>query len=89
MANQFLAQLDSVGERPDQLVLAIGQVMPPAVLGTREEKRAALEGVSEIAVQTLARYSITPARLRELIQLLEVVEAAFKSGDATEEDAAS
>jgi len=87
MANQFLVQIDVASDRPDQIVLAIGQVTSPPVLGTVEEKRAQLEAISQVPVQTLARYSVTPARLGELIKLLENVQRAF---DALEsEEAAS
>jgi hypothetical protein len=83
-ANQFLAQVDAAGDQPDQLILAVGQVTPPPVLGTAEQKRAQLEKITEVNVLTLARYSITPARLRELIALLQTVERVWKGGEADE-----
>jgi hypothetical protein len=76
-ANQFLVQIDVIGEHPDQLILAVGQAMPPAVLGTPEQTRGMLEEIGEINVITLARYSLTPSRLRELIALLQRAEQAW------------
>ena len=87
MANQFLVQIDVASDRPDQIVLAIGQVTSPPVLGTIEEKRTQLEELSQVPVQTLARYSVTPARLVELIKLLEGVQRAFDASEPDEEAA--
>ena len=81
MANQFLMQVDSVGARPDQMIFTIGQVAPPAVLGTAEERLRAVEALgNEISVTPLARYSVTPARLEELIETLQRIQKVF-TGD--------
>lgn len=80
MANQFLVQVDAVADRPDQLILAIGQVTAPPVLGTPEEKLAAIQEFSEVTVRTLARFSITPARLGEFSELLRRALGAFDGG---------
>jgi hypothetical protein len=88
MANQFLVQVDASGERPDQLVIAVGQVMPPPVLGTPEEMEAALERLSEVSIQTLARFSVTPTRLAQLVELLRKAQLIFES-DAAKGEAAS
>ena len=79
-ANQFLAQVDAVGEKPDQLILAIGQLTPPPVLGTDEQKLAQMEQITEVNVVTLARYAITPARLAELIGLLQQAQHIWETG---------
>lgn len=85
MANQFLVQVDTVEGRPDQLILAIGQVTPPPVLGTLEQKVAAAQAISEVSIHTIARYSITPARLRELVTLLQRIgEQAFPIDEGSE-----
>jgi hypothetical protein len=88
-ANQFLAQIDAAGEHPDQLILAIGQVTPPVVLGTPEQKRAQLGEIDEINVNTIARYSITLARLRELIGLLQQVERVLEGGKIPKDEGLS
>ena len=83
-ANQFLAQIDAVGERPDQMILAVGQVTPPAVIGTPEQKLAQLREIKDVSVITLARYSISPARLDELIGLLQQVKKVWETGEIPE-----
>jgi hypothetical protein len=88
-ANQFLAQIDVAGEHPDQLILAIGQVTPPAVLGTPEQMSAQLEEIDELNVNTLVRYSITPTRLRELIGLLQQVERVWEGGKIPKDEGMS
>jgi hypothetical protein len=47
-ANQFLVQIDAAGETPDQIILAVGQVTPPVVLGTPEDRRAQMEEIEEV-----------------------------------------
>jgi hypothetical protein len=88
MANQFLVQIDAAGERPDQIVLSVGQVTGPPLIGTVDEKRAQLDAISHASVHTLARYSVTPARVKELIKLLEGILRAFDA-PATDEGAES
>ena len=85
-ANQFLVQIDAIGDRPDQLILAFGQVTPPPILGTEEEKQAQMAGVDSIKVLPLARYSMTPGRLTELIELLKRIQSVWvtSQGDAAE-----
>jgi hypothetical protein len=86
-ANQFLVQVDTAGDHPEQAVLAIGQVTPPPIVGTPEEQHAQLEQINEVDVITVARYSITPGRLRELIGLLQQVQRAFETREASETEA--
>jgi len=84
-ANQFLVQIDAIGDKPDQLILAVGQLTPPPVLGsTDEEKLAQLSQITEINVLTLARYAITPARLAELIGVLQQVQQVLETEPAPE-----
>jgi hypothetical protein len=83
-ANQFLAQIDAVGDNPDQLILAVGQLTPPPLLGTPAEKETQLEQITEVNVFTLARYAVTPARLAELISLLQQVQRVWETGQIPE-----
>jgi hypothetical protein len=78
MANQFLMQIDAAGLNPDQVVLAVGQATPPVVLGTPEHKAEQLRGVATVQVIPLARYSLTPTRLKELVEMLTKVVDAFE-----------
>jgi len=82
LANTFLAQLDAaVGGQPDQVILAVGQIVPPPVFGGDAEVRVALDALEYVDVKTLARYSITPARLNELIGLLTRLAKVFGPAD--------
>lgn len=74
MANQFLAQIDSLSDgAPDQIVLSLGQLVAPPVLGTEGEKEAQVAALDSVSVNILARYSLTPARVSELLGLLQVI----------------
>jgi hypothetical protein len=72
-ANQIIAQVNS-----GEVFLTFGQVAPPAVLGTPAEQRQQVEEIKamgSIPVRTVARLSMTPAKLLDLVRILnEVVE---------------
>ncbi len=87
-ANQFLAQIDAVAGEPDLLILAIGQAVPPPVLGTPEERAAALQRAGRLSVQTLGRYTLTPKRLAELIELLQRMQRLFQDAPVDRGEAA-
>jgi hypothetical protein len=83
MANQFLFQIDPVGTDPDLLILTVGQLAPPALLGTDDEKVKTFAAMGyQLNVTPLARYGITPRRLDELIETLQKMQTIFKSGHA-------
>jgi hypothetical protein len=64
-ANQFVAQhLD------DQFLITIGQVFPPPVLGTPEERAAQVAQLSFIPIRPLGRFSMDEKRVRELVEVL-------------------
>jgi hypothetical protein len=66
-ANQFLLQAGQLGEGGvEALVLSVGHVAPPAVSGSAEEQRAALEAIADLPIRALGRYSVTPQQVREL-----------------------
>lgn len=84
MANQFLAQIDTLaGGVPDQVVLSIGQLVAPPLLGTTEEKNETFAAIDSVHVNTLARYSLTPARVSELLGLLQMIQRQFGDAQAT------
>ena len=66
LANQFVIQVEQ-----DEFILTLGQMVPPLLLGTPEEKTDQLEQLDFVPVKPLARIAFTRARLRELVQLLE------------------
>lgn len=66
-ANQFIVQFDGdLGAH----ILTVGQLAPPALIGTPEEKREQAERLDFVAVNTVARLAFTPARMQELIGVL-------------------
>jgi len=66
MANQFVSQFE-----PDQFILTVGQVAPPMIIGSEEERLEQLRRISYAPVRTLARVSMSPARMRELVSVLQ------------------
>lgn len=86
MVNQFLLQVDVVNGQIDSFILTMGQVLPPALLGTAEERKAAADQIDTVAVRPLGRYSFTEARLNELVEMLSRVQnslAQAKNADVT------
>lgn len=69
--NQFVAQLapgpDGV---PEELILVVGHIAPPLVLGSQEQVEALMRALGSISVKSHGRFSMTRSRLQELIQLL-------------------
>jgi len=64
-ANQFVIQ-GGGGE----LLLTIGQLAPPMLLGTEDERRQQAEAISYVPIKPLCRISLTADRLGELIDVL-------------------
>jgi hypothetical protein len=62
--------MDAVGTTADSILLTFGHASPPAVTGTPEEQAAQMAKYSEVPVRPLVRISMTPRRLRELVNLL-------------------
>jgi hypothetical protein len=73
--NQFLAQVDR-----GEIFMAIGQVVPPPLTGTTdEERKAQAESIEFIPVKPVARIAFTPAKLQELIQVLEITRTNYEA----------
>lgn len=67
-ANQFVAQVDR-----DEVFLTVGQMLPPPILGATEaDRRESAKTVQYVPVRPVARLAINPARLQELISVLEI-----------------
>jgi hypothetical protein len=65
--NQFLGVV-----QPNEIFLTVGSMVPPAILGdTLEEREATLRNITYVPVKPVARLGFTPARLRELIKVLQ------------------
>lgn len=70
--NTFLAQFTQDPEgAPEDFILTAGHIAPPVLLGSAEEQKAAFAAMGAVSVHTLARISMSPARLFELIDLLQ------------------
>ncbi len=68
-ANQFVSQVDR-----GEVFLTIGQLVPPALLGTEEQRRAQAEQLQYVPVKPVARIAFTPQRLTELISVLQITQ---------------
>jgi hypothetical protein len=66
MTNLFLAQV--VG--PGEIVLNLGQLIPPPLLGTPESQAEQISQFPFVQARALGRFALTPARAEELYTLL-------------------
>ncbi|MEK6328251.1 MAG: hypothetical protein AABM66_12125 [Actinomycetota bacterium] len=65
--NQFVGVV-----QPNEIFITLGSLVPPAIMGgTEEERKAQAESLQFIQVKPVARIAITPARLQELIGVLQ------------------
>jgi hypothetical protein len=65
--NQILGQI--LGK--DEFLLAFGQVAPPILLGTDEQKRDQARMLTFAAIKPVARLAMTRQRIQELRDLLD------------------
>lgn len=72
-----LVQIGSGPEGPEDIIVTLGHVAPPVVLGTSEEQQALMMAIGAISVRPLCRVSLSRARLGELIGALQSVAQAF------------
>lgn len=66
LVNQFLGQSEQ-----EEIVLSIGQMTPPVLMGTREQIIEQARQVSYVPVRTVARLGLTRGRLQELMDVLQ------------------
>jgi hypothetical protein len=66
-ANQFLGQI----VRPGEIVISVGHVTPPPVIGSLEQQTEQLMRVAFAQVRPIARFGLTESRVRELITMLQ------------------
>lgn len=66
-ANQFMGQVDDHGEA----IITVGQVTPPAILGTPEQQAEQIQNVAFVPVKPIARIALGTERLRELVAVLQ------------------
>ena len=65
-ANAFVSQFDK-----DGFIVTIGQMSPPALVGTPSEIKEQLEQIDYVHVQPLARLGLTRERMQELVTFLQ------------------
>ena len=71
--NQFIGQADR-----NEIYLTLGQLVPPALLGSDESKRQQLEALDYVTVRPIVRLGFTPQRLEELIEVLEATKEIYE-----------
>lgn len=67
-SNQFVGQVDP---QDDAFFLTLGQTLPPALLGTPEERAEQLEQLAYVPVKPIARLTFTRRKLEELVAILQ------------------
>lgn len=60
-----------VQHQPAEIIIAMGVMTPPAVIGSPEEQLRQLQDLEFVPIRPLARFGMTPLRVRELIAALE------------------
>lgn len=65
LGNQFLVQFDT-----EAFYLSVGQVAPPAFIGTPEERLEQARALQFVPVRTLGRYSLSRRSVEQLKDLL-------------------
>ena len=65
--NQFLGVV-----HPNEIFLTLGTLVPPAIIGDSvEERRKQVENLPFVPIKPIARVALTPARLEEMIRVLQ------------------
>jgi len=60
-----------IQHQPDHFILSFFEVWPPAILGeSDDEKQQALNSVDYVEAKCVARFVLTPARMKEFAQLM-------------------
>jgi hypothetical protein len=66
LANQFVIQ-----HQQNEFILTIGQIAPPILLGTEQERMEQAKQVAYVPVNVVGRFTFTRERLVELLQVLQ------------------
>lgn len=80
-ANQFVVQIHE-----GTFFLTVGQMVPPALVGTPEERAEQLEQIAYVPVKPIARLTLTPDDARRLSSALnanldQLEQAQYEEGD--------
>jgi hypothetical protein len=71
-ANQFLGQVHQ-----QDVILTLGQLSPPVLVGTPEERLEEATRLGYVPVKAVARFGLTRQRLAELIGVLQQTAANY------------
>ncbi len=66
LTNQFVIQHEQ-----NEFILTLGQLSPPILLGTDEEKREQAKNVAYVPIKVVGRFTFTRQRLGELVDVLK------------------
>jgi len=71
-SNIALVQVgSSLGGGPEDIILVLGHVAPPVLLGTPEEQQASMRTISAVTARSLVRVSMSRDRVAALVQALQ------------------
>ena len=65
-ANQFIIQHEQ-----NEFILTVGQLQPPILLGSPEERKEQAKKLTYVPIKIVARFGLTRQRLAELIEVLQ------------------
>ncbi len=65
-ANQFVIQ-----HQKNEFVLTVGQLQPPILLGSPEERKEQVKKLTYVPIKVVARFGLTRQRLVELVEALQ------------------
>ena len=67
--NTFVGQVQA---EEGAFYLTIGQTLPPALIGTPQERAEQLEQIAYVPVKPVARLALTRSRMEELVAILQM-----------------
>ena len=79
-ANDFIAQF-----RGTEFILTVGQLQPPIIFGSAEERQEQLDKTGYVPVQVVARLGLTEQRMGQLIEVLNQNWEKYQQQKGTEE----
>jgi hypothetical protein len=71
-ANQFLVQVNE-----EEVIITVGQVSPPIVLGTAEQQMEAMQAVEVVPVRVASRIAMTGNTFRKLLRAMTAVNERY------------
>ena len=66
--NTFVGQIQP---QEGAFYLTLGQVLPPALIGTPQEQAEQLEQIAYVPIKPVARLALTRSRVEELVAILQ------------------